>query len=292
MNQGHRRAFGAPRRRALALVAFAAALLAGCGGADRPSGAAADRPPTKVNITATDYGFDAPDTIEGGTVEISFTNNGREPHFAGVAAVRPGKSFEDVHAALTASAPSPGPPPFEDFAGIPTADPGRTAKATLDLPAGTYALFCLIPSPDGATHAHKGMVRKLTVTAGDALAGPRSVGPVVGTDFGLSQVPELKPGTNVIALRNDGRQLHEINLVELAPGKTVDDVVTWYRQPAGPPPMASLGGVAVRPGEQGVTTLELARGSTYAFICVIPDVLGDFAPHIVKGMFTAPFTVR
>ncbi len=96
----------------------------------------------------------------------------------------------------------------------------------------------------------------------------------------------------MVGLRNDGKQLHEINLVELAPGKTVDDVVKWYRQPAGPPPMASLGGVAVKPGEEGVTTLELKSGSTYAFVCAIPDVLGDFAPHVTKGMVTAPFTVR
>ncbi len=56
--------------------------------------------------------------------------------------------------------------------------------------------------------------------------------------------------------------------------------------------MASPGGVAVRPGEQGVTTLDLARGSADAFVYVSRDMLGDFAPHIVKGMFTAPFTVR
>ena len=50
-----------------------------------------------------------------------FTNNGKEPHFAGLAAVAPGKTFADVEAALTApvssSAPA-GPPPFEEFAGI------------------------------------------------------------------------------------------------------------------------------------------------------------------------------
>ena len=102
----------------------------------------------------------------------------------------------------------------------------------------------------------------------------------------------MKAGTNVVGLRNDGAQLHEINLVELGAGKTVDDVVKWYRQPAGPPPMTSLGGVAVKPGEEGVASIELKRGATYAFICAIPDVIGDFAPHVTKGMFTAPLTVR
>ena len=293
MNIEYRRA---PRSVAAVLLALSVTVLAACGGGtESPSEAAARSQPTKLTIAATDYGFDAPDTITGGTVEISFTNTGKEPHFAGVAAVRPGKTFEDVQAALTAPAsspPPPGPPPFEDVAGIATADPGRSSKATLNLPAGTYALFCQIPSPDGVSHAHKGMVRKLTVTAGQPGALPAAAGTVVGTDFGLSQAPQLQAGTNVVGLRNDGRQLHEINLVELPPGRTVDDVVRWYRQPAGPPPMASLGGVAVKPGEQGVTSIELKSGSTYAFICAIPDVLGDFVPHVAKGMFSAPFTVR
>ena len=103
------------------------------------------------------------------------------------------------------------------------------------------------------------MVKRLTVTAGNTGALPEALGTIIATDFGLSQVPQLKPGTNVVGLRNDGKQLHGINLVELAPGKTVGDVVKWHRQPGGPPPMASLGGVAVKPGEEGVTTLELKK---------------------------------
>lgn len=248
---------------------------------------------TKLTITADDFGFEAPDSIRGGTVEINFKNNGKEPHFAGLAKVAPGKTVDDVRTALVAppSAAPTGPPPFEDYAGMPTTDPGRSAQLTLDLPAGTYALFCVLPSPDGLTHAHKGMVKQLTVTEGDRVALPKSAGTVVATDFGLGQVPRLAAGSNVVALRNDGKQLHEVNLIELTPGKTVDDVVRWYRQPAGPPPMSSLGGVAVKPGAEGVAMMELKRGSTYAFVCAIPDVLGDFAPHLTKGMFTSAFTV-
>jgi uncharacterized cupredoxin-like copper-binding protein len=278
------------RRARIVLLLLMAACFASCGDSD-DAGTSAGA--TKLTITADDYGFAAPESIRGGTVEINFTNNGKEPHFAGLAKVAPGKTVDDVRAALVAppSAAPTGPPPFEDYAGMPTTDPGRSAQLTLNLPAGTYALFCVLPSPDGLTHAHKGMVKQRTVTEGDRVALPKSAGTVVATDFGLAQVPHLEAGSNVVALRNDGKQLHEVNLVELAPGKTVDDVVRWYRQPAGPPPMTSLGGVAVKPGEEGVARMELKRGSTYAFVCAIPDVLGDFAPHITKGMFTSSFTV-
>lgn len=161
---------------------------------------------------------------------------------------------------------------------------------TLNLPAGNYALFCTIPSPDGTPHAAKGMVRELTVIEGAERALPQSLGPVTATDFALSSPPPLEPGTNVVRLRNEGQQLHEINLVELVPGNPVDDVVAWYRRPSGPPPMRSLGGVAVKPGEEGTATLHLTAGTTYAFVCAIPDTRGDFAPHVTKGMFTQPFT--
>ena len=60
---------------------------------------------TTLTITAGDYGFEAPDTIKGGTVEINFTNNGKEPHFAGLARVAPGKTVDDVRAALVARLP-------------------------------------------------------------------------------------------------------------------------------------------------------------------------------------------
>ncbi|MDP8960400.1 MAG: hypothetical protein M3N32_02090 [Actinomycetota bacterium] len=102
-------------------------------------------------------------------------------------------------------------------------------------------------------------------------------------------MPTLTAGVNTVGFHNQGRQLHEMNLVELSPGKSVDDVVRWLRQPGGPPPMAFLGGVAVKAGEEGVASLELKRGSTYACICATPDMLGNFAPHATKGMFTHPF---
>lgn len=265
-------------------------MLGGC------SSPAATPPPSTatVDVVARDYAFDLPATIKGGLVEFSFTNNGQEPHFAGFAKVATGKTFEDVKAALTAppsTTPPAGPPPFEDTLGFPAADPGATGSMTVNLEAGTYAVFCQIPSPDGVPHTVKGMVAPVTVTAGTDGSLPAAVGTVIGTDFAFAQVPALKAGVNVVGLRNEGKQIHEVNLIELGAGKTMEDVVAWYKQPAGPPPMRSLAGIAIKPGEEGTTELDLKAGSTYAFVCAIPDFLGDFAPHITKGMFTAPIPV-
>ncbi len=288
-----------PTLKIIFTVVLAASLLVGC---DRPNdrntterpSSDEERPPAKVNLVADDYSFDSPATISGGVVEFSYTNRGKEPHFAGLARVAPGKSFEDVKAVMTAptsAVPPAGPPPFEDFAGIPTADPGAGGKMTLNLPAGKYAFFCLIPSPDGVSHAAKGMMKELSVSEGTAGSLPKSDVTVVAKDFVFDRVPVAKAGDNIVRLRNEGQQLHEINLVELIPGKTVDDVVAWNSRPSGPPPMRSLAGAAIGPGDEATATMNLRAGRTYAFICAILDVRGDFAPHLTKGMFTQPFTV-
>lgn len=288
-----------PTRKVTHTVVLAASLLVGCDSTgDRnttePLSGVEERQPTKVNVVAEDFAFDAPATISGGAVEFSYSNRGKEPHFAGLARVAPGKSFEDVQAAMTAppSAALPTvPPPFEDFAGIPTADPGAGGKMTLNLPAGTYVFFCLIPSPDGVSHAAKGMMKELRVSEGTAGSLPKSDVTLAARDFAFDRTPVARAGNIIVRLRNEGQQLHEINLVELSAGKTVDDVVAWYSQMSGPPPMRSIAGAAIGPWDDATATINLHAERTYAFICAIPDVEGDFSPHVTKGMFTRSFTV-
>lgn len=291
------------------LVVLVAALLAvgtlgACGDDDEnedaatATTAATEEPsqatPTKVSVTAKDYSFDVPATLKGGLIEISYVNSGKEPHFASFARIARGKTIDDVKAALTAppsAAPPSGRPPFEEVIALPTADPGGTGNMTGNLPAGKYALYCVIPSPDGVSHAAKGMITEVTVSQGTDGELPESIGTVTAVDFGLAPMPPVKAGTNVIRLSNKGKQLHELGFVELAPGKKIEDVVAWFNQESGPPPMSFRSGVAVKPGLDATTEVELEKGSAYAFICAIPDVLGDFKAHITKGMYTSSFTV-
>lgn len=285
-------------------VLVAAALVAGLGACGDDDGDAAPEAtstttgeevtPAALVVTGTDYAFDVPATIPGGLVEMTFVNAGAEPHFAAFARVAEGAGYGEVAAILSApppDSPPEAPPPFEEYAAAASIDPGVRGNATFNLPPGTYALFCSFPAPDGVPHAAKGMISEVTVTEGTTGPLPEALGVMVADDFALSAPPELSAGASVLGLNNRGKQIHEIDLVELTEGKTVDDVVAWVGQPTGPPPMRILGGVAVKPGEQGTTEVELLSGGTYAFICVIPDTLGDFAPHVTKGMYTEAFTV-
>jgi len=289
----------------LPAVLLVVGLLAACGSdstdttattatteADAPTTTAAAATP--VALVARDFAFDVPAQITGGTVSFTYENKGAEPHFAAFAKIAAGKTLDDLKAALLtppgSAAPSD-PPPFTDLAGFPTANPGVKGAGTFNLPAGSYAFYCMIPSPDGVPHGAKGMIQPVTVTGGATNELPASVGKVKTVDFGFDAVPPLEPGTNVVQLDNAGKQLHEINLIEVPAGKKIEDVVAWFRTETGPPPFSFLTGVAVSAGTSGTGELVLDAGKTYAFICAVPDFLGDMKPHVTKGMRTATFTV-
>ena len=249
---------------------------------------------TAVSLTAKDYSFDLPATFKGGLTRFSYDNAGKEPHFAAFAKIADGKTLADVKAALTAppsATPPAGPPPFEDVAAFATGNPGVKGAMTVNMPAGKYALYCLIASPDGTPHIAKGMIQEVNVTAGTDGALPTPASTMKAVDFGFDSVPALKAGANVVKIRNEGKQLHEINLVELDDGKTVKDLVGWLKQESGPPPAKFLTGAAVKPGLEADAEFDVESGKTYAFVCAIPDFLGDFAPYATKGMYTTPISV-
>ena len=289
---------------AVSTLLLVGALLTACGdgGGDTgsPTAPSEDEPTTtqaalpQASITARDFAFDVPSPMPGGVVSLSYTNAGKEPHFVAFAKIAPGKTIDDVKAALLQpppTSPPPGPPPFEDVAGFPTTEPGAKGQMTVNVPAGSYAFYCQIPSPDGTSHAAKGMVTPVTVSDGTDAPLPAAAGTIKAVDFSLNPLPDLEPGSNVVRISNQGKQLHEIGLAELSPGRTVENAAAWFRQESGPPPFRFLAGAAVRPGSDATTEVNLEPGKTYAFICAIPDFLADFAPHITKGMYTSAFTV-
>ena len=294
----------------LAAVLLAGTFLSACGNdddgspaADSPTPAAssaAPATPTKLAINAKEYAFEVPTTITGGLFDVTYTNAGKEPHFAGFLKAAPGKTFADVKAALLSPPPGtpgappapPGPPPFEEYAGMATASPGASGSATIPLAPGSYALFCALPAPDGAPHFLKGMLQEVTVTAGETTTLPVASTTYNATDFALGGgTAPTAAGPVTVGLRNDGKQAHEINLVELNAGKKIEDVVAFFTKESGPPPFVFRTGPFVKPGEQATGVFDLKAGTSYAFVCVIPDQAGDGAPHITKGMFTPAFQV-
>jgi len=281
--------YGAPLGAALALIWA----VAGCK-SDRPStdsagasASSAEAPkaaPATVTMTAKDFAFDAPAQIPGGAVTLQIQNSGKEVHQAQLVRLEGGKTGQDLMAALKKHGP---PPAWMKFVGGPNAiAPGHEVSATSVLEPGQYAWLCFIPSPDGVMHAAKGMVRPFEVTAapsGAATSLPETDVTIKLVDFDFQSSKPLTPGRHSIMVENAGPQAHELVLVKLAPGKTIQDFATWAESMKGPPPAEPVGGVGVLDkGGWGVFTADLTAGD-YGLICFVPDVK-DGKMHLVHGM--------
>jgi hypothetical protein len=138
----------------------------------------------------------------------------------------------------------------------------------------------------------KGMVHPLTVVAatGAPAAAPTPDVTVTLADYNFTIKGALTAGKHTIKVVNDGPQQHEVEIIRLAPGKTVKDVADWMASMQGPPPANAIGGVAgLDKSMGGFATVDLTPGN-YALLCLIPDAK-DGKPHVAHGM-VKEFTVK
>jgi hypothetical protein len=121
-------------------------------------------PDAYASVIASDFQFDAPDTLPAGEAVIEVQNDGPQPHEMTLVKLDAGVTFEDLQALLASEEEPAGPPPFSSAGGLGPIAAGTSGYTTLDLEAGTYALLCFVPDPDsGAPHFALGMVDSFTV---------------------------------------------------------------------------------------------------------------------------------
>lgn len=273
-------------RRFVAQAALLGLALAACGGDSTTTPKAGA---TKVTVKTSEYKFDAPATYKGGLVELTIDNTaGKESHEAEMIRLDPGKTLADLKAAMEHEGP---PPAWQHAAGGPgPVLPGTTAVYTANVQAGTYVLVCHVPAPDGNAHLDKGMAAEVTVTEGTSGTLPAGDATVSTSEFKFTGVEGLKAGKQTVRFTNVGKQQHHVAIIALAPGKKVTDALAFFtavfsgKPPAGPPPFTGFPGLVATmdPGFEGARTLELTAGTTYGFMCFIPDT--DGTPHVAKGM--------
>lgn len=119
-------------------------------------------PETDARIEAVDYSFKS-EGLKAGTQEVLFENTGKEPHFALIAPIKPGKTIEDVKESLESEE---GPPPIIEDETVSTGllDGGRSQVVSLELKKGPNALVCFVADrAGGPPHAFKGMVTEAMV---------------------------------------------------------------------------------------------------------------------------------
>ena len=281
-------------------AAVAAFVLAGCAKSDNKAAdsaataatptpapaaaaAAAAAAPNMVTFTAKEYSFDGPDTIPAGLTMFHLTDAGKEMHHLQVIKLDQGKTFTDLQAALKAG----GPPPawMIPYGGVNPPAPGATTTAMQVMEPGNYAVVCFVEGADHVPHLAKGMARPLTVTASPNanMTEPTADVTLTLNDYSFTLSKPLAAGKQLIKVENAAAQPHEVVLVQLAPGKTIEDVGKWVTDMKGPPPGKPIGGIPGFPkGKNAFFEATLEPGD-YGMICFVPDAK-DGKPHFTHGM--------
>jgi uncharacterized cupredoxin-like copper-binding protein len=269
----------------LGTLAMAVALAAG-GCAKKQAQPAAQAGPNHVIVTAQDYAFTAPDSISAGLEMFHLVNKGPSLHHLQIVQLDSGKTVADLMDAMK----NPGPPPaWARFVGGPNAVPPTgtdTAVAWLTLTAGNYAMLCLIPDTAGVPHFAHGMVRALTVTPNDSTPAPEPQADVVIhlKDYEFDITGNLTAGAHTIRIVNDGPQMHEMLLAQMAPGKKAMDLVNFVERGhmRGMPPARPMGGATgLAPGASEIISVTLTPGD-YGLFCFLPGP--DGKDHVLHGM--------
>jgi hypothetical protein len=247
-----------------------------------PAATGAPAGPAVVTVHARDFSYDAPDQIPAGMTTFHLVNDGPGLHHLVVVRLDSGKAMSDLQTALK----NPGPfPRWATLIGGPNAaDPHAESVGTLDIAPGNYVLICFVET-SGGPHFAKGMLRPLTVTAARGPTGPAPTADVTLTlsnyKFDLSQ--PLTAGPHTIKVEAAAGQPHEVVIVRLDPGKTLDDLMKWVPTMVGAPPGHAVGGASpAAAGYPTYITLTLVP-ATYVFICFLPDA-ADGKPHAMHGM--------
>ena len=247
--------------------------------------ACGDDEPNEVTISGTEFAFEVTDgKLTPGTNAITFENDGQQEYHLQLVQLLEGKTFDDALQSLAVEGP---PPPWvRPAGGVAALSPGASATIVDSFPAGNYVLICFISDEaDGVPHVAKGMTLGITVEGEENEADlPEPDIEISGSDYALGVPTTVEAGEVAIRFRNAGSEPHEMAIVQLPEGVTVEQLLALFGGEASEPegPLPWMGGVgSIMPGASQVATLNLEKGS-YALICFVPNAQG--VPHAFLGM--------
>lgn len=290
-------------RSGLTVALLFAGVLSACSGRSEPPQAAdVTVAPQVVTFSTADYKFQAPDTINAGWTTLRFANNGDDIHYAHIVRLDSAKSATDLVAAYAEAIRTSGARPkwVKRFGGPGGTAPGDTSAVTQYLEAGSYVWICPVEDESGNPHFGKGefkpfVVRSASTEAGRDAARPLASATIRQVDFSFAFDPALQAGHHTIRVENAGEEPHDLTLLKLLPGATLEQVQAWLnpekaRRPGqssdpgiSPEKMVSLAGgiAAIGPRMEVFFEADLTPGE-YVLACMA--TAPDGRSHIEHGM--------
>lgn len=263
----------------------------------------ANAPPV-VEVTATDYGVEAPDTIRSGWTTVQFRNRGTETHVVEFGRLPDDVSYRQYDRQLaftdtverqlatgaidSAEAQAIYDRRLPDWfssvqytGGSGFLSPGETVKFTLSLTPGTYDVFCFIEDSTGLPHWALGMHRELTVRADSTGASPPKPDVELNlANYEITTDSRFRSGEQIVAVRFGQRPnsmetpIQDVHLVRLGPGVRVEDVEAWMTDYENPSPATFFGGaLGMAAGNTVYLTLDPTLGR-YAWVSQSSEAKG------------------
>lgn len=230
-----------------------------------------------VRLEARNFRFPALDTATAGFVRVRLVNADPVWHEASV--VRLTDLAATIAAYVAAVQGGDEYPSFaQDVGGVALLGPGDSAEVVLDLAPGRYAVLCWHQD-----HLLQGMSAMLHVRSGDAPGmRPVAADSLALTDFSITAVAPVA-GRHLLHIRNAGPQEHELAILRLEPGRSLDDWMAWRKAgETGRAPGRTIGGTAaLAVGAETWASVPWERG-VYELICLLSDSAGT--EHVHRGM--------
>ena len=258
--------------------------------------------PNVVSLTATEYSLVAPDTIPAGWTTFRLHNHGTNVHYGHMVRLDPGKTVEELVAAYAEAIRTSGPRPkwVTRFGGPGGAAPRDSSSDTQYLEPGNYVWICPVEDDKGTPHFSKGEFKPFVVSdqiVADHDAAPKADMVIRLVDFSFALDTPLVAGQHTIRVENAGAEPHDLVMMKMMPGKTIEDIRNWLNperarranQASGPPPSietlaspGSGGGIAaIAPRMESFIQANITPGE-YALFCMA--TAPDGRSHIEHGM--------
>lgn len=266
------------------------------------TGKATSPPVNVVALAFANFEFEAPDTITAGWTTFHFANNSDDIHYAHFVKLPSGKTATDLVTGYATAIRTSGPRPdwLTRFGGPGGAAPGGSSAVTQYMEPGTYVLICPIEDGAGTPHFGKGEFRTVVVrsSAEDSSAhgpAPAATATIGLFDFGFAVDSQLTAGEHTIRVNNIGSEGHDLVIMQLAEGVTLEDVSRTMNPEAarrtdrGSSPLLPfedlgipLGGIAaIHSGMDVYFDVALTPGN-YVLLCMA--TAPDGRSHIEHGM--------
>jgi hypothetical protein len=251
-----------------------------------------------MTITAPGMSYDVSGDLRPGVAAITFKNTDDESHMMVVARLNDGVTRDQFEKALES--------PDESAVNSLLADPQDTGYGTpaelgpgqqstvitQNLKEGNYATICFFTTDDGTPHFAMGMIGEFKVTGEPSTdEKPDSDGTITIDDKAIT-MPDGFEGKGTFAVENTGAKVHNIQLVKLDDGATIEGYLQGVNEMMGNGKSVDnakggllMGGVdVVEPGQMVWLELDLPAGN-YGYLST-EDAQDSPKPPTQIGEFT------